>query len=278
MAARNAEELSMQVKANGVSFNYRVDGTEGKPWVVLSHGLATDLTMWDETAAALAPRYRVLRYDARGHGGTEPVPGDYSLDVLVADVIGLMDALKIDKAHFCGLSMGGMVAQGLVLDHAPRIISASVCDSRHTTTPEFSKAWYDRAADVRKGGIEAIVESTVSRWSSDGLAERRPDIIARLKKMIRDTSPNGYCGCAVALAHLNYGHRLGEIRTPMLFLTGSEDHGAPPEGTREMHNAVAGSRFVEIEQAGHISNIEQPEKFKAAVIGLIDDVEKAGRG
>jgi 3-oxoadipate enol-lactonase len=267
----------MQVTVNGVNFNCRVDGAEGKPWVVLSHGLATDLTMWDELTAALAPRYRALRYDARGHGGTEPVPGDYSLDMLVADVVGLMDALKIDKAHFCGLSMGGMVAQGLVLDHASRIISASVCDSRHTTTPEFTKAWYDRVADVQKGGIEAIVGSTVSRWSSAGLAERRPDVVARMAKMIRGTSPNGYCGCAVALAHLNYGHRLGEIRTPMLFLTGSEDHGAPPQGTREMNRAVAGSRFVEIKQAGHISNIEQPDVFNSAILGFLSDVDQMAK-
>jgi len=267
----------MQVKANGVNFNCRVDGTEGKPWVVLSHGLATDLTMWDELTAALTPRYRVMRYDARGHGGTEPVPGDYSLDMLVADVIGLMDALKIDKAHFCGLSMGGMVVQGLVLDHAKRIVSASVCDSRHTTTPEFTKAWYDRAAEVRKGGIKAIVDSTVSRWSSAGLAKRKPDVIARMKKMISGTSTNGYCGCAVALAHLKYGHRLREIHTPMLFLTGSEDHGAPPEGTREMHNAVAGSRFVEIKQAGHISNIEQPEVFNSAILGFLTDVDQKAK-
>ena len=267
----------MQIKSNGVTFNCRVEGREGAPWVVLSHGLATDLTMWDELVAALSSRYRVLRYDARGHGGSEAVPGDYSLDMLVGDVVGLMDGLNIDKAHFCGLSMGGMVAQGLVLDYPHRIRSSSVCDSRHSTTPEFSKAWYTRVAEVRAGGIEAIVDSSVARWSSAGLAERRPDIIARMKTMIRKTSPNGYCGCAVALAHLNYGHRLGEIRAPMLFLTGSEDHGAPPEGTREMHRAVAGSRFVEIERAGHISNIEQPEAFNAAILSLLDGVEASAR-
>jgi 3-oxoadipate enol-lactonase len=267
----------MQIKSNGVNFNCRIEGQEGAPWIVLSHGLATDLTMWDELTAALTPRYRVLRYDARGHGGSEAVPGDYSLPMLVGDVVGLMDALNIDKAHVCGLSMGGMVAQGLVLDYPRRIKSAAVCDSRHSTTPEFSKAWYTRVAEVRAGGIEAIVDSSVARWSSAGLAERRPDIVARMKTMIRKTSPNGYCGCAVALAHLNYGHRLGEIRTPMLFLTGSEDHGAPPEGTREMHRAVAGSRFAEIERAGHISNIEQPEAFNAAIVSLLDGVEVSAR-
>jgi 3-oxoadipate enol-lactonase len=268
----------MQVKANGVSFNCRVEGVEGAPWVVLSHSLATELTMWDELAAALGARYRVLRYDMRGHGGTEPVAGDYTLDTLVSDVIGLMGALKIDKTHYCGLSIGGMIGEGLALDHAQRIKSASICDAPHTATPPFSKAWHDRIAQVRQGGIGSIVDSTVTRWSSAGLAERRPDVIARMQKMIRGTSPDGYCGCAAAIARLNYGPRLGQIRLPVQFITGAEDHGAPPENARQMHQMVPGSRFVEIEQAGHISNIEQPEKFNAAVIGLIDDVEKAGRG
>ena len=267
----------MQIKSNGVSFNCRIDGPDGAPWVVLSHSLATDLTMWDELAAALAPRYRVLRYDMRGHGGTEAVPGEYTLEMLVADVVSLMDALKIDKAHYCGLSIGGMIGQGLALDHALRIKSAAICDAPHTATPAFSTAWHERIAQVRQDGIESIVESTVARWSSAGLAERRPDIIARLKKMIRGTSPNGYCGCAAAIARLNYGPRLGQIRLPVQFITGAEDHGAPPENAREMHRRVAGSRFVEIEQAGHISNIEQPEQFNSAILSLLDDVEKAAR-
>ena len=120
--------LSMQVESNGISFNCRIEGRDGAPWVVLSHGLATDLTMWDELTAALSPRYRVVRYDARGHGGTPAVPGDYSLDMLVADVVGLMDALQIERAHFCGLSMGGMIGQGLTLDYPQRVISASICE------------------------------------------------------------------------------------------------------------------------------------------------------
>jgi len=267
----------MQIKSKGVNFNCRVEGPDGAPCVVLSHSLATDLTMWDELAAALAARYRVLRYDMRGHGGTEAVPGAYTLDMLVGDAVGLMDALKIDRAHFCGLSIGGMIGQGLALDHANRIKSASICDAPHTATPAFSQAWHDRIAQVRQDGIESIVESTVARWSSAGLAERRPDIIARLKKMIRGTSPDGYCGCSAAIARLNYGPRLGEIRLPVQFITGAEDHGAPPENAREMHRRVAGSRFVEIEQAGHISNVEQPEKFNAAVLGLVDDAERTAR-
>ncbi len=263
----------MQIRSNGSTFSCRVDGERG-PWVLLSHGLATDLTMWDELTDALRERYRVLRYDARGHGGSAATEGDYSLDQLVADAVGILDALEVGQAHFAGLSMGGMIGLGLMLDHAQRIRSAVIADSRHTTTPEFTKAWLDRAEAVRQGGIAAVVRSTVERWSSAGLAERNPAVVARMERMIRNTSAAGYRGCAAALARLNYGHRLGEIVTPALVLCGTEDHGAPPENTRQMHAMIKGSRFLEIEQAGHISNIEQPAIFNAAAVKLFDDVEQ----
>src|SRR6202035_4263945 len=145
------------------------------------------------------------------HGGSAAPEGDYTLDQLVADAVGILDALDVPQAHFAGLSMGGMIGLGLMLDHAARIKSAVIADSRHTTTPDFTKAWLDRAAAVRQGGIAAIVGSTVARWSSSGLAQRNPAAIARMETMIRNTSAAGYCGCAAALARLNYGHRLGEI-------------------------------------------------------------------
>jgi len=261
----------MQIASNGSTFHCRIDGDSG-PWVMLSHGLATDLTMWDELAGALKDRYRVLRYDARGHGGSAATAGDYSLDMLVADAAGILDALEITQTHFVGLTMGGMVAQGLMLDHPRRIKSAVIADSRHSTTPEFTRAWLDRIDAVRKGGIEAIVASTVARWSSAGLAQRKPAVVARMEKMIRNTSPDGYCGCAAALARLDYGHRLGDVTQPVLVICGDEDHGAPPENTRQMHAMISGSRFRVIEQAGHIANIEQPDIFNEAVAAFLAGV------
>jgi len=262
----------MQVASNGTSFHCRIDGRG--PWVMLAHGLATDLTMWDELTDALKDRYRVLRYDARGHGGSPATAGDYTLDMLVADAVGILDALGIAQCHFGGLSMGGMVTLGMLLDHPARLKSGIIADSRHTTRPDFTAAWHQRAAQVRRGGIEAVVASTVSRWSSAGLAERNPGVIARMAAMIRRTSDNGYCGCAAALAQLNYGHRLREIGVPTLLMCGSEDHGAPPENTRQMHAAIKGSRFLEIEQAGHISNIERPDVFNGAVVRFLGEVER----
>jgi 3-oxoadipate enol-lactonase len=264
----------MLIESNGSTFHCRIDGEQG-PWVMLSHGLATDMTMWDELTDALKSRYRVLRYDARGHGGSAATEGDYTLAMLVADAVGILDALEVAQTHFAGLSMGGMIAQGLMLDHPSRIKSAVIADSRHTTRPEFTEAWLSRADAVRKGGIDAIVESTITRWSSAGLADRDPAVVRRMETMIRNTSAAGYCGCATALANLNYGHRLHEINRPVLVICGTEDHGAPPENTRQMQAMIAGSRFLEIEQAGHISNIEKPKIFNEAVVGFFDDVERS---
>jgi 3-oxoadipate enol-lactonase len=261
----------MKINAHGQAFHCRIDGERG-PWVVLSHGLACDLTMWDELAAVLQDRYRVLRYDARGHGGSDAPPGDYTLDLLVTDAAAIMDAVGIDRAHFGGLSMGGMVTQGMLLDHPNRIVSAVIADSRHTTTPEFTAAWHQRAAAVRQNGVEAVVQSSIERWTSAGVAVRNPHVIARMEAMIRATSVNGYCGCAAALAQLNYGHRLHEIDTPALLICGDEDHGAPPENTRQMQRMIKGSRFLEIKQAGHIANIEQPAIFNAAVRAFFEEM------
>jgi 3-oxoadipate enol-lactonase len=261
----------MKLDANGSTFNYRIDGEQG-PWVMLSHGLATDLSMWDELTEVLKGRYRVLRYDARGHGASAAPSGDYTLDQLVDDAAGILDALKIEQAHFAGLSMGGMVGLGLMIRHPQKIKGAVIADSRHTTTPDFTKAWLDRIIAVRASGIEAVVASTVSRWSSEGLAARNPAAVARMEAMVRGTSVNGYCGCAAALARLNYGARLNEINVPVLVMCGDEDHGAPPENSRQMTAMIKGACFVEIKQAGHIANIEQPKMFNTAVGDFFDAI------
>jgi len=259
---------------DGASIYVEVEGNERAPALMLSNSLGTNLHMWDDQAGELAKHFRLIRYDRRGHGRSSVPPGPYSMERFGRDVLAILDDLNIAKTHWCGLSMGGMVGLGLMLDHPARIKSAVIADSRHTTTPEFTKAWLDRIEMVRQGGIAAIVASTVERWSSAGLAARNPAAIARMERMIRNTSAAGYRGCAAALARLNYGHRLGEIRTPALVLCGTEDHGAPPENTRQMHAMIHGSRFLEIAQAGHISNIEKPAIFNAAVAKLFDDVEQ----
>lgn len=262
----------MNIRSNGTTLHCVLEGPEDAPLVMLSHGLATDLTMWDGLAAALRDRYRVLRYDARGHGGSPPTPGDYTLEMLGADAIGLLDALGVRRTHFVGLSMGGMVGMGLALDHPDRLLSLSVCDARAFAPPEYRDSWTQRAAAVRERGIEAIVEPTLSRWFTPAFATRDPEGPERMKAMIRRTSVEGYAGCAAALRELDYLRRLGELRVPTLFLGGAQDQGAPPAVMREMHAAAPGSRYAEIPDAGHIANIEQPDRFHAAIQDFLASV------
>lgn len=263
----------MMLPSNGTNFHIRLEGPERAPLVTLSHGLATDLTMWDGLAQMLASKYRVLRYDARGHGGTPATPGDYTLEQLGADVLGLLDALGVARTHFVGLSMGGMVGMGLGLDHPERLLSLAACDARAEAPPEYRAAWTERAATVRAKGIEAIVEPTLSRWFTPAFGRDDPSALEAVRRMIRRTSAQGYAGCAAALRDLDYQRRLGSLTVPTLFLGGAEDQGAPAAVMRAMHEALPGSHYVEIPGAGHIANLEQPELFHGAILNFLAEVE-----
>jgi 3-oxoadipate enol-lactonase len=263
----------MKIKANGIAVNYEAEGPEGAPVVMVSHGIATSLAIWTEVSRHLRSKYRVIRYDSRGHGGTDAPAGDYSLELLGDDAIGLMDALGIAKAHYGGLSLGGMTAIGMALDHPDRLLSAICCDARASGPAEYVKAWKQRIVDVRAKGMEALVEPTVSRWlTQEFYADKaRTD---PLRALIRNTPVDGYCGSAAALQGLNYGARLGSIKVPMLYLTGAEDSGAPPAVMREMAAQTPGAQFVEIPHAGHISTVEQPQAVAAAIDKFISGLPR----
>ena len=255
----------MQADLGGVGIHYRVDGTEGAPWLTFSNSLATDLRLWDAQVTALAPRFRILRYDTRGHGQSAAPAGAYSFDDLVGDLVGLWDHLGIARTHMVGLSLGGMTAVGVAIGHGERLASAAVCDARADAPPAFADAWDERIAAVREGGMAALVEPTVERWFTPAFQERAADQLERVREMIRATSADGYIGCARALQGLNYLPRMGEITVPTRFIVGKQDGGAPPAVMQEMHAAVADSSFVEIDPAGHLSNIENPAAFGAAL-------------
>ena len=259
----------MNIEANGISFNTQVEGSEGAPWVTFSNSLACNLSMWDGQVAALQNDYRILRYDTRGHGGTDAPEGPYSFDMLVGDVIGLWDALGIERGHFIGLSLGGMTALGLALGHGGRLSSITVCNARAEAVPEFRDIWDTRIATVRAKGMEPTIDTTLERWFTPAFAAGDPPVLDHVRDMIRSTAPEGYIGCARALQGLDYLPRLGGISTPALFIAGSGDGATPPEGMRAMHQAVANSRYVELDPAAHISNLEQPEAFNDAISGFL---------
>jgi 3-oxoadipate enol-lactonase len=254
----------MRVKANGITINCEVDGAEGAPWLVLSNSLATNVHMWDDQAADLKRSFRVLRYDQRGHGGTDAPAGRYTFDLLIADVLALFDVLSIRRAHFGGLSMGGATALGLALRHPDRIDRAIICDSGCASTPATSQQWEERIAAAQKQGMEGLVDSTIARWFPPETVKANPPHLDKVRAMIRSTPVNGFIGCAAALADHDFRSAVSTASRPLLFIVGEKD-GTTPAAMRDMHQKVPGSGFVELPGAGHISNMDQPAKFTEAI-------------
>ena len=262
---QNIEDF-MQITANGININATIDGREGAPWLVFSNSLATDLTMWDRQAAELSASFRVLRYDQRGHGKTEAPAGRYTFDILITDVLALMDALKIAQASFCGLSMGGATALGLAQRHPDRISKAIVCDSGCASTPQSAQQWEERIAVAQQGGMEPLVEPTLTRWFPGDVVAQKPAYLDKVRAMIRNTPVNGFIGCAAALADHDFRSAVASTKPPVLFIAGEKDGGgAVPTAMKGLHQALGGSRYVELAGAGHISNLDDPAGFANAL-------------
>jgi len=252
----------MKAKVNGVEINYEVSGNENKPWVTFSNSLATNLHMWDEQARILGPDFHVLRYDKRGHGQSEATAGPYSFDDLMGDVVGLWDHLGIETTHFVGLSIGGMTAQGLMLEYADRLNSVVIANSMGAIAPEFVSAWQDRIDLSKDKGMDPLIQPTMERWFTEAYRNKDTDEAQSVAEMIATTSVNGYTGCAAAIQKLNYLDRLDQVSgTPVLFIAGSQDVGTPAPGMEAMHTKMVGSEYVLLDPAAHISNIERPVDF-----------------
>jgi 3-oxoadipate enol-lactonase len=254
----------MKIKANGIHINYEVDGPDGAPWLILSNSLATNFHMWDPQADALSKSLRVLRYDQRGHGATDAPPGPYTFDLLIADAVALMDALNIKRVHFGGLSMGAATALGFAEMHPDRLDRVIVCDSPCQSTPQSAQQWRERIAIAEKEGMEPLVEATVGRWFPPEVMKANPPYLDKVRAMVRTTPVNGFMGCGAALADHNYAAAVATVTRPVLFMVGEKD-GTTPAAMRKMHEALKGSSYVELPGAGHISNLDQPEKFTAAI-------------
>lgn len=251
----------MKLTANGIEINYRIDGAG--PWLVLSHSLSCDLTMWDELAVALAPTFTVLRYDTRGHGGTGAPDGEYRFGQLAADLAALLDALKVERTHFLGLSMGGMIGQHFALAHPQRLERLVIANSTSRIPPEAGPLWDERIAIARSQGCAGLVEGTLGRWFTPAFRAARPEVMARIGALIAATPPAGYIGCAAAIRSLDITAQLGAIRAPTLVIAGAEDPGTPPAMGEAIANAIPGARLAVIPAASHLSCIEQPDAFRA---------------
>jgi 3-oxoadipate enol-lactonase len=253
----------MRVKANGISFEYDIAGPEGAPWLIFSNSLMTNKTMWDDQLADFKHAYRILRYDQRGHGGTEAPEGQYTFDLLTADVIALMDALSIPRAHFVGISMGGMTSLFLAQRHPDRFDRIIAADCGPASNPAGAAQWKERIDLAAEKGMEALVEITVNRWFPPDFVATGSPALDKVRGMIRTTPFNGFAGCANALSNFDLRPGLSGIKNPLLCMVGTKD--ATVAGIEQIHAAVKGSRLVKLEGAGHISNMEQPQAFSKAI-------------
>ena len=259
----------MFITANGIRVHYTLNGPAGAPVVMLSHSLATNLAMWEPQVAALAARYRVLRYDTRGHGGTEAPEGPYALDLLAEDARALLEALEIRRGHFVGLSMGGMIGQTLALAHPEMLRSLCLCDTACRIPAEARPVWDERIRVAAAQGMEPHVEPTIGRWFTPAFLAGHPEIGDPVRAMIRRTPPQGYIGCCRAIQRLELADQIGRIGLPTLVVVGEEDPGTPVAAARAIHERIAGSELTILPSASHLSNMEQPAAFNQALLGFL---------
>ena len=259
------------IPINGARLHYRIDGPEGAPWIVLSNSLAADTSMWDPQMPALTASYRVLRYDNRGHGGSDDAPGPYPLDILLDDALGLISATGVERYCFVGLSLGAKLAQAAALRKAPGLIAIAVCDGQADPSPPAVAAeWEKRACAVEEHGIGTIVQSTLERWLTAPFMAGNTDVADRTRAFIERTKPGAYAAVIRGLAAAEpMMQRLREIDMPALFMTGELDPAAPPKLMCEMHSHVRGAWYVEIPGAAHLPNLQKPDAFNDALLTFL---------
>ena len=253
----------MKIEANGIRMNYELSGIKQAPVVVLSHSLACSMVMWHPQLEMLESRFQILRFDTRGHGDSEAPPGSYTLEQLVDDAIGLLDELDVERVHWVGLSMGGMIGQGLALSHPGRFESLVLADTAAIIPDEAQPVWQERIDAVRNQGMQAVAESTLERWFTPTYLKQNLPEVDQIRQQILSTPLTGYIGCSEAIRRLNYLEQLTTIQIPTLIMVGADDPGTPVAASEAMHANIKGSNLVVIPDAAHLSNIEQAKIFNS---------------
>ena len=259
----------MLIETNGIRIHCKLTGIKQAPVVVLSHSLACSMVMWRPQLDLLESHFRVLRFDTRGHGLSDAPVGSYTLEQLVDDAIGVLDKLDFGRVFWVGLSMGGMIGQGLALSHPDRVERLVLADTASIIPDEAQPVWQERIDAARNEGMQAVAESTLERWfTPDYLKQTRPEI-DQIRQQILDTPVAGYIGCSEAIRRLNYLSRLSEIQKPTLIMVGADDPGTPVAASEAMHARIKGSSLVVIPDAAHLSNIEQAQIFNDSLITFL---------
>jgi 3-oxoadipate enol-lactonase len=254
------------INSHGCPINVQVEGPKDAPALLLSNSLGTDLHMWDPQVPAFTKHFRLVRYDRRGHGRSGAPRGPYSMELLGKDVLAILDGLGIQKANWCGLSMGGMVGMWLGAN-APERLERIVLSN---TGPYYAdkQSWTDRMALVMERGVDAIVEGTMQRWFTPEFRQNNPDMVARLSEIMRTTPKDGYVGCCAAVRDMDHRDLLARIPVPTLIVCGRHDPATTVEMGEYMRERIPNSEMTILE-AAHVSNIEQPQAFTDAVVGFL---------
>lgn len=260
----------MKIKINNHQLNVVESGNKAGPAVVMGHSLACSHMMWDPQMPVLEDDYRVVRIDMRGHGASDAVAGPYSLDDLADDVIGVMDALDIKRAHWVGLSIGGMYGQNLLLRYANRFDSAVLADTMSQMPDAAQSMWDERIKMVTENGMDAVVDATMERWFTEEYRAAAAPGLAAIREQILSTSVEGFVGCCHAIRGLNNLERLPEIEHPVSVIVGEQDMGTPVSANEAIHDRIGGSELTIIENAAHISNVEQAKIFNDTLMTFLN--------
>jgi 3-oxoadipate enol-lactonase len=256
------------INANNLLFHYEWNGPEGAPVLVFSNSLGTNLSLWEPQIPAFEKTFRVLRYDSRGHGESGVSLRDYSIELLAQDVLGILDALKLDRVHFCGLSIGGMTGMWLAA-HAPERLNKLVLAN---TSPQIGNAqtWNARVLAVRSAGnTKGIAQSVVERWFTPQFRAKNPAAVAKTKEMIESTNPDGYIASCAAVRDFNFWPEVGEIHAPALVIAGTHDASVPTADVQRLAREIPGAKYSEL-NAAHISNVEAADRFTATVEAFLN--------
>ena len=251
---------------DGVSLHYLLVGPEDAPVLVMSNSLGTDHTMWDPQMPALSQRFRVLRYDTRGHGKSSVPRAPYQVDRLGKDVLALMDGLDIPKAMFCGLSMGGMTGMWLGVNAPDRFSKLVLCNTAAKIGTE--QVWNDRIATVRKSGMAAITPGGIQRWLTEGFIKANPAIVEKVSALLLSTDPEGYCLACAAVRDMDQRESVAAIRAPTLVIAGTYDLPTPASDGRVLADTIRNARYVEL-PAAHLSNVEVVADFTKELTGFL---------
>jgi len=243
-------------------------GPDDGPVVCFSHSLSSDSGMWaEQVPELLAAGYRILRLDMRGHGGSDPVAGDYTMEALASDVRAALNTLAISKVHFIGLSIGGMIGQAFAIHHPDHVASLMLCDTMPATPDGAENAWGPRLEAVRKANsVAPLADATMERWFTDAFKPRNPGRWQQIHATVAGTTAEGYLGCGAAILNFDFRDALPGVKAPALVVCGDQDEGTPPSGNKLIAEKIPGGRYEEIADARHFPNVEHPGAFNGLMM------------